>query len=419
MGVELEEKYNEGIAFNPFLLNWGEEIIFPSTRKMKEYGNRIYNRYPARSVFLVPRAILSQYKNQDLTVLDPFMGSGTTAVETLISGNKPVGTEMDPFARMIAEVSTTVYNQKELDKLQQIYSSIMSKWSSYEALPIPDLAGIEHWFKPTDFQDLLKLKACILDVSPRKYLSYFLIAFADCIKPVSLMERQSTKPYISTKYAKETKSVNESFAYSYRAHYEAIKQMSEVAKPSPIKWLGSDATDFITEENSIDIAITSPPYINALDYTRCIKVESAMCNLTDTKGTALLRKMQVGHDARRHQSIADAVMCIFKPYYEQIQKTDKGRADTCLAYFNDLYKNLSCVYMALKKDCIYHMIIGDNTIRGVEIPTHEIIAHLGEQIGYKWMGYYKYEIKDHRTSVPRNNAKNKIEYEHVIMLQKQ
>ncbi len=418
MGAELEEKYNEGIAFNPFLLKWGEEIIFPSTRKMKEYGNRVYNRYPARSVFLVPRAILSQYKNQDLIVLDPFMGSGTTAVETLISGNKPAGTEMDPFARMIAEVSTTVYPQNELKELQQVYFSIQSKWPSYEASPIPDLFGIEHWFKPADFQDLLRLKACILVLSPRKYLSYFLIAFADCIKPVSLMERQSTKPYISTKYAKETKSVGESFEYSHNAHFEAIRQMSEIAKPNPIKWLGSDATDFRAEENSIDIAITSPPYINALDYTRCIKVESAMCNLTDTKGTAQLRKMQVGHEARRYQSINDVVMRIFCPYYEQIQSTDKGRADTCMAYFNDLYKNLTCVYVALKKDSIYHMIIGDNTIRGVEIPTHEIIAHLGEQIGYKWIGYYKYEIKDHRTSVPRNNAKNKIEYEHVIMLQK-
>jgi hypothetical protein len=64
------------------------------------------------------------------------------------------------------------------------------------------------------------------------------------------------------------------------------------------------------------------------------------------------------------------------------------------------------------------MIIGDNTIRGVDVPTHEIIAHLAEKIGYKWIGYYKYEIKDHRTSLPRNNTKNKIEYEHVIMLQK-
>ena len=418
MGVEIEEKYNEGIAFNPFELKWGEEIIFPSTRKMDEYGNRIYNRYPARSVFLVPRAILAQFKNQGLSVLDPFMGSGTTAVETLISGNHPWGTEMDPFARMIADVSTTIFSPTELKRLQQTYSKIQERWPSCNAMPTPDLVGIEHWFKQEDFQDLLKLKACILTISPKKYLPYFLAAFADCIKPVSLMERQSTKPYISTKYTKETKSVFDSFEYSHNAHYNAIKAMSAIATPSPIVWIGNDATNFKAEEDSIDMAITSPPYINALDYTRCIKVESAMCDLTDTKGTAFLRKMQVGHEARRHQGITEIVEQTFSSYYQQIADVDKERARTCLAYFNDLYKNLVCVHKVLKVGSIYHMIIGDNTIRGVDIPTHEIIAHLGEGIGYKWIGYYKYEIKDHRTSLPRNNAKNKIEYEHVIMLQK-
>ncbi|MBE6324771.1 MAG: site-specific DNA-methyltransferase [Bacteroidales bacterium] len=418
MGVELENKYNEGIAYNPFLLKWGEEIVFPSTRKMNEYGNRIYNRYPARSVFLVPRAILAQYKNKNLKVLDPFMGSGTTAVEALISGNRPFGTEMDPFARMIADVSTTVFSPQELDTLNQIYNTIQKDWSSYKALPTPDLTGIEHWFKPNDFEDLLKLKACIFSLSSQKYLPYFLVAFADCIKPVSLMERQSTKPYISTKYAKKTKSVRDSFEYSYKAHFEATLQMSGIAKPSPIVWLGEDATDFVSESNSIDIAITSPPYINALDYTRCIKVESAMCGKTDTKGTVLLRKKQVGHESRRHQLIDESVNQIFGQYYKQIEIVDKGRADTCLAYFNDLYKNLSCVHTVLKSGGIYHLIIGDNTIRGVYVPTHEIVARLGEIIGFKWVGYYKYQIKDHRTSLPRNNEKNKIEYEHVIMLQK-
>lgn len=418
MGIELEEKYNEGNAFNPFMLEWGEEIVFPSTRKMNEYGNRIYNRYPARSVFLVPRAILSQYKDQNVKVLDPFMGSGTTAVETILSGNKPVGTEMDPFARMIANVSTTIFSPKELKQVNQLFLRIQREWQNYDAMPAPDLVGIAHWFKPEDFQDLLKLKACIINLSPKKYLSYFLVAFADCIKPVSLMERQSTKPYISTKYIKETKSVSASFEYSHLAHFNAVKEMSEISKPSPIEWIGTDATNFQTEESSIDIAITSPPYINALDYTRCIKVESAMCDKTDTKGTALLRKMQVGHEARRHQEIVDVVRQIFDPFYAEIVSVDKDRACTCLAYFNDLFKNLSCVHNALKTRGIYHMIIGDNTIRGVDVPTHEIIAHLAEKIGYKWIGYYKYEIKDHRTSLPRNNTKNKIEYEHVIMLQK-
>lgn len=74
--------------------------------------------------------------------------------------------------------------------------------------------------------------------------------------------------------------------------------------------------------------------------------------------------------------------------------------------------------MSLKKHGEYHVIIGDNTIKGVEIPTHEIIQQLAIEVGYESFGYYKYVIKDHRTSIPRNKKNSKIEYEHVIMLRK-
>lgn len=416
--MEIEEKYNIGKAFNPFTLKWGSKIEMPSTRKMTEYGNRVYNRYPARSVFLIPRAILSHYVGQNLRVLDPFMGSGTTAVETILSGNNPCGTEMDPFARMVAEASCSVYNENELTDLTNLCQTIISNWHQYPQAPCPDLKGIAHWFKEEDYSELLQLRACIDDLTPTRFTSFILVTFADCLKPVSLMERQSTKPYISTKYAKVTKKVEESFLYSFEAHFNAIKEMSALCQKRPIEWMGFDATDFDGEKESIDIAITSPPYINALDYTRCIKVESAMCGKTDDKGTDELRRKQVGHEVRRHQKISDIVLSEFQQYYDKIALVDKKRADTCFAYFNDLYKNLICVHRVLKNNSFYHMIIGDNTIRKIDIPTHEIIAKLAEHVGYKWVGYYKYSIKDHRTSIPRKNEKSKIEYEHVIMLQK-
>lgn len=44
------EKEMSSQLFNPYTLKWGEVIDIPSTRSVKEFGNRIYNRYPARSV---------------------------------------------------------------------------------------------------------------------------------------------------------------------------------------------------------------------------------------------------------------------------------------------------------------------------------------------------------------------------------
>ena len=419
--MESVKEIDETGGYNPYSLQLGEEIFFPSTRNLTEYGNRVYNRYPARSVFLVPRAILNQHKDKQLNILDPFMGSGTTGVETLISGNVSFGVEMDPFARTIAEVSTTTYSKEDLDEINTLFSTIRSKWKEAKPSNTPDLIGIQRWFDPNDFDSLLRLRSCIENESPQKYLNFMMIVFADCIKPVSKMERQSTKPYISTKFKKITKEVDDSFRYSFNAHFGPIKMMSEkkdYREYSAIHWIGNDATNFTLEQPIIDLAITSPPYINAFDYTQCIKVESAMCGFMDNEKAKKLRALQVGHSSRRKQSIDDKVIELFDPYYQPIKEKDNESSQTCLGYFNDILKNLKCVYSVLKQGGEYHMIIGDSIIKGVEIPTHSIIAKLAESIGFDLFGEYKYCIRDHRTSIPRDRSTSKIQYEYVIMLRK-
>lgn len=411
----MKEQYK---LFNPYELQWGEEISFPSSKQLEALGNRIYNRYPARSIFLVPRALLSCKKGETLNVLDPFMGSGTTAVETVISNNIPYGLEMDPFARLVASASVSVFSHKDLKTLQICFEEIFKTWKNYEPDDIPNLSGISRWFKNDDLELLLRLRNAIISLAPAKFHDILLVTFADCIKPVSLMERQSLKPYISTKYQKVTKSVSDSFKYSFDAHLAPLIAMSKLNIPNrEITWLGHDATNF-NSETQIDIAISSPPYINALDYTRCIKIESALCGLIDDKAVTALRRTQVGHEVRRSQEISDFVRNIFKEYYMQISLVDIKRAETCVAYFNDIYKNLNCVFHSLKHDGEYHMIIGDNVVRKVAIPTHELIMTIAENVGFNCFGFYKYAIKDHRTSIPRNNVRNKIKYEFVLMLRK-
>lgn len=416
--AQIVEDINKTGGFNPYDLSWGEEVTFPSTRKIKEYGNRIYNRYPARSIFLVPRAILYHQKRKGLNVLDPFMGSGTTAVETILSGNNALGLEMDPFARLISDVSSTVFNREQLEELNKYFNIVLSTWKSFEADSVPDLAGIRRWFKTEDFNELLQLKACILSTVPVPYLNFFLVVYADCIKPVSKMERQSLKPYISSKYTKVTQPVQVSFEHSYSVHYNAASEMSLECPGENlgVDWVGFDATTF--KAQGIDLAITSPPYINALDYTRCVKVEGAMVGYITDDIAKEMRGMQIGHENRKKDDATNAVMNEFGDIYARIASKDKNRAKTCLSYFNDIYDNLQCVYNSLVIGGEYHIIIGDNTIKGIPVPTHAIIAELAKSIGFEWFGYYKYKIKDHRTSIPRANKAQKIEYEYVLMLKK-
>lgn len=426
------EIFNKTGGYNPYELNWDETISFPNTKSLSQYGNRLYNRYPARSIFLVPRATLNSkaQKAKKINVLDPFMGSGTTAVEASLTNSVIYGIEMDPFARLIAEVSLFRFSDDEIIELNNVLLNIRKKWSKHSINKkfYPKLNNIEYWFDEQIFNDLLRLKSFIYEnVSNEKHLKFFKVTFADCIKPSSKMERQSTKPYISSKFPKKIKPVFESFEYSFNAHINALKQYNTFSNKTVngIKWLGFDATNFNTIKEVVDLAITSPPYLNAFDYTQIIKIESAWVGTLENDDISKLRSLQVGNEKRKDNEIDNFIGSLFKPYYDKIIKQGKMEnknytkiAKTCLSYFNDIKNNLECVKDVLKKGGEYHMIIGDNTIKKVDIPTHKLIAEIAKKLGFDWFGYYKYAIKDHRTSIPRKDNGGKINYEFVLMLRK-
>ena len=429
MDVEI---FNKTGGYNPYELNWDETISFPSTKGLSQYGNRLYNRYPARSIFLVPRATLNSKAKEvkKINVLDPFMGSGTTAVEASLINSVIYGTEMDPFARLFAEVSLFRFSYDEIIEINNVFLNIKKNWAkhSINRMFYPKLNNIEYWFEEQIFDDLLRLKSFIYEnIVNEKHLKFFKVTFADSIKPSSKMERQSTKPYISSKFPKKVKPVFESFEYSFNAHIEALKQYNflSIKSPNEIKWLGFDATNFNSVKEVIDLAITSPPYLNAFDYTQIIKIESAWVGTLENDDIPKLRSVQVGNEKRKDNEIDNFIEKLFKPYYKAIIKQGEIEnknynkiSKTCLSYFNDIKNNLACVYNVLKKGGEYHMIIGDNTIKKVDIPTHKLIAVIAKEVGFDWFGYYKYAIKDHRTSIPRNDNGGKINYEFVLMLRK-
>lgn len=419
---------NPCIDFAPSALTWGEEISFPNTRTFRQGSHRIFNRYPARSICLVPRAIireLCQVHGRGASVLDPFMGSGTTAVEATMQGCTIYGVEIDPLARLITEVRLYRYDHDMISELKECFRDIERRWSvtKHDKALAPQLQRVESWFTPAQYADLLKLKTAMYCAtekdSPTR--NFFRIVLADMVRPCSQAERQTLKPYISTKYIKQATPVAVAFAKSFSAHIAAVSECDDaslVSSSSRVRWLGTDAANFRKSTKPITVAITSPPYANALDYVRCIKIESAWVDCGSDVVFAELRRGQIGDPARARRAQDDIVEAAVGHLCRQIEAEDANRAGTVRGYFADMLKNLQCVYRTLAAGGRYHVIVGDGVIRKVSVPTHEIIASLGESVGFRWVHYYKYRIRDHRTSIPRQNQGGKIEYEHVVVLEK-
>src|SRR2546428_10965039 len=63
--------------------------------------------YPARMVPQVARKGLETYATEDTLVWDPFGGSGTGLLEAMTRRNASIGTDLNPFARLLARAQTS------------------------------------------------------------------------------------------------------------------------------------------------------------------------------------------------------------------------------------------------------------------------------------------------------------------------
>lgn len=100
-----------------------------------------YYRYPARFSPAFARAAIQEFSSPGDTVLDPYMGGGTTVVEAMVAGRQPVGTDINSLALFVARTKTEELTERE--------ERSIARWAS-EAVPalrcsdpMPDLGRVE------------------------------------------------------------------------------------------------------------------------------------------------------------------------------------------------------------------------------------------------------------------------------------
>jgi len=409
------------------LPRWGQHLTFPSTRRTSRYTHVVGGRYPCRSIALVPRLILAAVSHRvsnQLVVLDPFMGSGTTAIEARLANAETIGLEVDPYARLVATASTQVYTDEQLFVIERFSESVERNARKIRGFRefVPQLDNLDLWFPSTNIRKLAQIRGLIEEEFSKKSKSRGLVlaAFGDIVRAASFAERQSLKPYVSRRFPKtpgEPFRLFKSAVATYVAAASEYRKATDQFGP-PLRWAKGDATNF-TISKKVDLAITSPPYINAMDYVRCIRLESAWIGTGDSRIFRRVREQQVGETLRvAGTNLPEEVESLVISYSRRIAKLDPQRATIVETYFCDMLRNIRCVQRALRPGSSYFLIVGDSTIRGLNVPTHRILAGLGESVGMDWSGYFKYDIRDHRTSIPRKNRGGKIRLEHVIQLTK-
>jgi len=100
IGVSQYERIFERNGHKNFQV-FREMSIFSSVRA-KIAGDTFYN-HPSQKPIKLIRKLIEKYTHEGDTILDPFMGSGTTGVACVQTGRNFIGIEIDPTYFAIAE----------------------------------------------------------------------------------------------------------------------------------------------------------------------------------------------------------------------------------------------------------------------------------------------------------------------------
>jgi DNA modification methylase len=399
----------------------GQRFLFISYDQSR-FSHGIH-KYPAKFFPELPRWLVQKYSKSGDWILDPFMGSATTNIECLLNNRNSVGIDVDPFARFLAKVKTTPLNETELNETNRFVLEEIVKFQPVliKDEQIPSFPYRDNWFQPEILKELTYIKQTIDNLKVSQDLKdFYKVCFSSIIRNVSNADDNCTRTVIRKKLNKQiypsfalTKFVENLLTFTPRM-VEFSESIANVSIEIP---QNSDARNIQYQDNTFDLAITSPPYANAVDYPRTHQLEMYWLELAEGS-LAELKKQHIGtesvkaeHYKKLHTIGVENADNVLKTIYE----IDPRRSYICYKYLLDMVQNMQEVYRTLKKGSRYIIVVGNNIVRKQTFETWRYLMPLAEQIGYSVECYFGSEIIKHFIKVPREE---RINTDWIIVLRK-
>jgi DNA modification methylase len=399
---------------------------FEITSNNVSYFSHGFFKYPCRFIPHIPRWAILKYSKKEQLVLDPFAGSGTTLVEAVLNERNALGVDFDKLSQLLCRTKTQKISSHQLTQMHAIESQLF-KNDCISNVAKADIHNLHHWFPPKNIRALTNLKSAIeINFSAKKdkrIYNLLLVCFASIIKKCSFTDDTSPKPYVSRRIKKEPACVREIFMKTLLSY---LKKMNGYENKAFGKChvISDDARNIHANQynGKINLAVTSPPYINAFDYVRSLRLENAWLGFYGDSNILDIKKRQVGTEAISSdiygKGVGNTRYKKLNAILRRIEKQDKKRAFVVFKFFDDMEKNINELQRLLKDNGHYVIVVGDSRIRGINVPTHEILIDIAKTNGFGLENVFSYIIKNRYLRIPRSGRGGLIKKDWVIDLVK-
>ena len=386
--------------------DWVAEV--PSTT----YASHGMYYYPARFIPQVVRWSLNQYSRPGDWVLDPFAGSGTVAVESLLTGRNSLSLDLSPMLGPLVAAKT--YRGASWEDLERGYRAVTTGRSRYR----PPWSRIGYWHPPELLDTLGQLWEGYHD-HPHPLLLIALLrttrrfSYADAVVPKLFKSRRKTAEITRMVRGDYRRALREDLRSNLEAVYAASRDFERRYRGG--RALVRERTDLLeyTPRRRVRLVLTSPPYGIAHEYIRSVKLELAWMGLTDSEITDLT-----------HREIpyrSPPPFRVNSPTYEKLLPRIEGPArKNCERYFASILFVLGRVLGRIEPGGHAALFVGNATFAGVEMPYAQIFwEHLGPE-GYAFERLLEDPIRGHRLfRGRRNRSPDGIAVERLLVLRRE
>lgn len=336
-------------------------------------------------------------------VLDPMSGSGTVLRQAGELGHDAIGIDMDPLAVLMSRVSTRPVSDADIEDL---YSEVIRDASTTDVadaqLPWMDeddetRAFVKYWFAPNQLDDLRRIASAFHRHLDSEALDVLRLALSRIIitkeRGASLARDTShSRPH---KVAQTSDySVFDGFDRSVRALRKRL--VSAPARGRADVMLG-DARAIDLQANSVDAILTSPPYLNAIDYMRGHRMALVWLGYSLSQLRAI-RSNSIGAERGPDDThdLDEGVRAVMG----EVNSLPPRQQRMIDRYVADVNKMVAEMTRVLKPGGRATFVIGNSCLKGIFIYNDEAVAKSAELLGMTLVERFVRELPNQSRYLP-------------------
>lgn len=394
-----------------------DKLIKPNTSREIRYITHSFHEYKGRFYPQLAKSFMNYANlNSKDTILDPFCGSGTTLLESLLNDINAVGIDINPIAYLLtkSKIRSLFLSKEDFHKINDFVKKF-SNDLSWQEINIElykektDLEYLVKWFPEINLKQIIYVLDFISEIGNQDIQLLLKIVLSNILKEYSYQDPSQLR--IRRRKDEPQENLLQTYCLRLSEQVDLLTKFQSIYKFQPKSktenYLG-DVRQLKFSDNTFDAVITSPPYATALPYVDTDRLSLFVFNYTNRETFKQLEKSLIGNreilksereklDIELEQNFQKSILPkeiinLLEKIYNLNKNADvgfrrKNTAALLYKYFVDMDLAIKQISRVLKQGKFFFNVVGDNrTTAGDEklsIPTIDFINLIAQQNGFE------------------------------------